>query len=433
MEKKYQFKPSNTIMIPIKEIRDDPERVSQAIAQKGEDIEIKKILELDKELRFLIKETEGKKAKRNSISQDIAKLKLENVDAANLIADMKVISSEIKTSDATIAKLKENSDNLLRWIPNIPHDSVPIGKNSTENKVVRYWGESIESSFKLQNHTELAQSLGLIDFARGSKISGSGFPLYTKQGARLERALINFMLDHHVKRNYTEMMTPFLTLSESMEATGQIPKLGEDMYHIEKDELYLIPTAEVPLTNIHREEILEESELPIKYAAYSPCFRREAGSYGKETRGLLRIHQFNKVEMVKFVKPKYSYMELESLTEDAESILKALGLRYRVVCLCTGDLSFAASKCYDLEVWAPGEERWLEVSSCSNFESFQSRRGNIRYRDKNGSVQFLHTLNGSGLATPRLMIALLESFQDNEGNVQIPNVLQPYFGNEVLK
>ena len=420
-------------MIPIKEIRDDPERISKAIAQKGEDIQIKKILELDKELRFLIKETEAKKAKRNSISQDIAKLKLENVDTVNLIADMKVLSSEIKTSDATIAKLKENSDNLLRWIPNIPHDSVPIGKNSTENKVVRYWGESIESSFKLQNHTELAQSLGLIDFARGSKISGSGFPLYTKQGARLERALINFMLDHHVKRNYTEMMTPFLTLSESMEATGQIPKLGEDMYHIEKDELYLIPTAEVPLTNIHREEILEESELPIKYAAYSPCFRREAGSYGKETRGLLRIHQFNKVEMVKFVKPKYSYMELESLTEDAESILKALGLHYRVVCLCTGDLSFAAAKCYDLEVWAPGEERWLEVSSCSNFESFQSRRGNIRYRDKNGSVQFLHTLNGSGLATPRLMIALLESFQDNEGNVQIPNVLQPYFGNEVLK
>ncbi|MFL3051206.1 MAG: serine--tRNA ligase [Candidatus Neomarinimicrobiota bacterium] len=420
-------------MITIKEIRDDPERISQAIAQKGEDVQIKKILELDKEMRFLIKETENKKAKRNSISKEIAKLKLENVDTANLIADMKVLSSKIKTSDATIAKLKVNSDNLLRWIPNIPHDSVPIGKNAKKNKVVRYWGKLPETSFKLQNHTELAQSLGLIDFSRGSKISGSGFPLYTKQGARLERALINFMLDHHVKRNYTEIMTPFLTLSESMETTGQIPKLTEDMYHIEKDELYLIPTAEVPLTNIHREEILEESELPIKYTAYSPCFRREAGSYGKETRGLLRIHQFNKVEMVKFVKPEYSYMELESLTEDAESILKALGLHYRVVCLCTGDLSFAAAKCYDLEVWAPGEERWLEVSSCSNFESFQSRRGNIRYRDENGSVQFLHTLNGSGLATPRLMIALLESFQDNNGNVQIPNVLQPYFGNEVLK
>ncbi|MBF89414.1 MAG: serine--tRNA ligase [Candidatus Marinimicrobia bacterium] len=420
-------------MIPIKEIRNDSDRIFQGAIQKGEEIEIKKILNLDKELRLLIKQTENNKAERNSISQEIAKMKFENNNPTNLIADMKILSSKIKTSDVRISKLKEKLNTLLKWIPNIPHDSVPIGKDERANEVVRYGGRLPEKNFKIQNHTQLADSLGLIDFSRGAKISGSGFPLYTKQGARLERALINFMLNHNIKRNYTEILTPFLTLSKSMETTGQIPKLAEDMYHVEKDGLYLIPTAEVPLTNIHREEILQELELPIKYTAYSPCFRREAGSYGKDTRGLLRIHQFNKVEMVKFVKPDDSYMELELLTEDAESILQALGLHYRVVCLCTGDLSFAAAKCYDLEVWAPGEKRWLEVSSCSNFESFQARRGNIRYRDENGLVQFLHTLNGSGLATPRLMIGILESFQDKQGKVKIPSVLQPYFGGEVLQ
>ena len=318
-------------------------------------------------------------------------------------------------------------------MPNVPHESVPVGDDESANELVRTWGEEPSFDFTLLNHTDLAESLELLDFTRAAKISGSGFPLYTKSGARLERALINFMLEHHSGRGYSEVMTPFMALESATEATGQLPKLEEDMYRVENDGLYLIPTAEVPITNIHREEILKGSDLPIRYVAYSPCFRREAGSYGKETRGLLRVHQFNKVEMVKFVHPDSSYDELESLTTDAESVLQTLGLHYRVVSLCTGDLSFAAAKCYDLEVWAPGEKRWLEVSSCSNFLSFQARRAEIRFRDKGEKVRHVHTLNGSGLATPRLMIALLETYQTDEGTVTIPEPLQPYFGDSILK
>ena len=420
-------------MIPLKLIREDPTRITRAAADKGEMIEMERLLVLDEQSRALIGEAEQKKGERNRISEEIAQLKREGSDADRLIAEMRDLSSVIKNDDAKLAELREEIDSLLMWIPNIPHESVPMGKDESANEVTRSWGEEPTFDFDPKNHTDLAESLGLIDFARGAKISGSGFPLFTGAGARLERALINFMIEHQGNRGYKEVMTPFMTLPSAMEATGQIPKLEEDMYCVEKDGLYLIPTAEVPVTNIHREEILNESDLPIFYTAYSPCFRREAGSYGKETRGLLRIHQFNKVEMVKFVRPENSYDELESLTTDAESVLQALGLHYRVVSLCTGDLSFAAAKCYDLEVWAPGEKRWLEVSSCSNFESFQARRAGIRFRGEGGTVRHVHTLNGSGVATPRLMTALLETYQTDEGTVILPKPLHSYFGSSLLK
>ena len=420
-------------MISLKEIREDPDRISQAAAAKGESIQIEKLLELDNKSRELIQDVEEKKAERNRISEKIAQLKREGDNADGLISEMRELSLQIKEGDGALAKLKEQLDNLLRWVPNVPHESVPVGDDESANELVRTWGEEPSFDFTPLNHTDLAETLELLDFTRAAKISGSGFPLYTKSGARLERALINFMLEHHSGRGYSEVMTPFMALESATEATGQLPKLEEDMYRVENDGLYLIPTAEVPITNIHREEILKGSDLPIRYVAYSPCFRREAGSYGKETRGLLRIHQFNKVEMVKFVHPNSSYDELESLTTDAESVLQTLGLHYRVVTLCTGDLSFAAAKCYDLEVWAPGEKRWLEVSSCSNFLSFQARRAEIRFRDKGEKVRHVHTLNGSGLATPRLMIALLESYQTDEGTVTIPEPLQPYFGDSILK
>ena len=420
-------------MISLKEIREDPDRISQAAAAKGESIQIEKLLELDDKSRELIQDVEEKKAERNRISEKIAQLKREGDNADGLISEMRELSLQIKEGDGALAELKEQLDNLLRWVPNIPHESVPVGDDESANELVRTWGEEPSFDFTLLNHTDLAESLELLDFTRAAKISGSGFPLYTKSGARLERALINFMLEHHSGRGYSEVMTPFMVLESATEATGQLPKLEEDMYRVENDGLYLIPTAEVPITNIHREEILKGSDLPIRYVAYSPCFRREAGSYGKETRGLLRVHQFNKVEMVKFVHPDSSYDELESLTTDAESVLQTLGLHYRVVSLCTGDLSFAAAKCYDLEVWAPGEKRWLEVSSCSNFLSFQARRAEIRFRDKGEKVRHVHTLNGSGLATPRLMIALLEAYQTDEGTVTIPEPLQPYFGDSILK
>lgn len=420
-------------MIPLREIRENPDRISRGAAAKGETVEMERLLDLDSRARALIQEVEQKRGERNRISEEIARLKREGANADGLIGEMRDLSSEIREGDKTLGGVKGDLDDLLRWIPNIPHESVPVGQDESANEVIRTVGEAPVFDFTPKNHTELAESLHILDFARAAKISGSGFPLYTGLGARLERALINFMIDHHVNRGYTEAMTPFVTLPSSMEATGQLPKLEEDMYRVEKDDLYLIPTAEVPVTNIHRDEILKGSDLPIRYVAYSPCFRREAGSYGKETRGLLRVHQFNKVEMVRFVHPESSYDELESLTADAESILQSLGLHYRVVTLCSGDLSFAAGKCYDLEVWAPGEQRWLEVSSCSNFESFQARRGGIRYRDEGGKVRHVHTLNGSGVATPRLMIALLEANQTDEGTVTIPEPLQPYFGAAVLK
>jgi seryl-tRNA synthetase len=347
---------------------------------------------------------------------------------------MRKVSHTIKDLEKEVSDLGQTLEEQLELIPNVPHDTVPVGQDETANQVIREWGEPLVTDFDLKSHVEIGLELNLFDLERGSKISGSGFPLLTGLGAKLERVLINYMLDIHVeKHGFTEIFPPFLTRVEAPRTCGQLPKFADDMYYIEKDDLYLIPTAEVPVTNIFSNEIMHEDNLPGNYAAYSACFRREAGSYGKDTHGLLRLHQFNKVEMVKFVEPKTSYDELESLTTQAEEVLQQLGLHYRVVALSTSDLSFAAAKCYDLEVWAPGEGKWLEVSSCSNYEDFQARRGNIRYRrtvDK--KVDFVHTLNGSGLATPRLMVALLETYQTPDGKVLLPQVIHEPMGLEVL-
>lgn len=420
-------------MLSIKYIRENPEVVQAAISNKGEKGDVHEILRLDKKIRQLIQDVEAKKAEKNRTNSQIVEAKRNDRDADQLIKKMKKLSAEIKMGDSDLSQSRQQLNELLIWVPNIPHRSVPIGVDESTNVEVRVWGEAPAFDFEIKTHLDLGTSLHLFDFERAAKISGSGFPLFTGKGAKLERGLINFMLDYHVQRGYKEVYTPFMTLPAANEATGQLPKLKEDMYFVERDNLYLIPTAEVPVTNIHRGEILSEDELPIHYVAFSPCFRREAGSYGKETRGLLRVHQFNKVELVKFVKPETSYQELERLTRNAESILQVLGLHYRVVALSTGELSFAAAKCYDLEVWAPGENRWLEVSSCSNYESFQARRANIRYRRKDGKLEFVHTLNGSALATPRLTIALLETYQTDEGTVMVPKILQPYVGETVLK
>ena len=417
-------------MIHLSFIREQPDKVRKGAKNKGEVIDLDSLLNLDNEHRSLLNSLNELRAERNRVSEEIGKTKGTGKDALDSIQAMKKVSQQIKELEEKVWVLAEQLNSKLLRIPNLPHDSVPIGKNVEDNVVIREWGDELQFDFTPKSHLELGASLNLFDFERGAKISGSGFPLYIGKGARLERALINFMVDMHVDQyGYTEVFPPFLVRREAMVTTGQLPKFEEDMYHTEVDDLFLIPTAEVPVTGIHGNEILEEEDLPIKYVAYSACFRREAGSYGKDTHGLLRLHQFNKVELVKYVTPGSSYDELESLTAQAESVLQALGLRYRVVELCTADLSFASAKCFDLEVWAPGEKKWLEVSSCSNFEGFQARRGNIRYRrEDNRKVECVHTLNGSGVATPRLLVALLETYQRKDGRVEIPEALQPHLG-----
>ena len=417
-------------MIHLSFIREQPDKVRKGAKNKGEIIDLDSLLNLDNEHRSLLNSLNELRAERNRVSEEIGKTKGTGKDALDSIQAMKKVSQQIKELEEKVWVLAEQLNSKLLRIPNLPHDSVPIGKNVEDNVVIREWGDELQFDFTPKSHLELGASLNLFDFERGAKISGSGFPLYIGKGARLERALINFMVDMHVDQyGYTEVFPPFVVRREAMVTTGQLPKFEEDMYHTEVDDLFLIPTAEVPVTGIHGNEILEEEDLPIKYVAYSACFRREAGSYGKDTHGLLRLHQFNKVELVKYVTPGSSYDELESLTAQAESVLQALGLRYRVVELCTADLSFASAKCFDLEVWAPGEKKWLEVSSCSNFEGFQARRGNIRYRrEDNRKVECVHTLNGSGVATPRLLVALLETYQREDGRVEIPEALQPHLG-----
>lgn len=421
-------------MLPIETIRNNPETVEKQLNSKGETIAISEILNIDTFYRKQMGEANDLRALRNKVSDEIAEAKRAGEDSDDAIQAMRKVSQQIKDLEEKTQASKTELDGHLLSLPNLPHASVPIGTNEKDNPLVREWGESPKYEFKPKNHLELGESLGLFDFERSAKISGSGFPLYIGKGAKLERALINFMLDIQTEQHgYTEIFPPFLVRSESAITTGQLPKFAEDMYPSEKDGLWLIPTAEVPVTNIHRDEILVEDQLPINYTAYSACFRREAGSYGKDTRGFLRLHQFNKVELVKFVKPENSYAELETLVTHAEKILQSLGLKYRVIELCTGDLSFSAAKCYDIELWAPGEQKWLEVSSCSNFEDFQARRGNIRYRrSSDNKTDYVHTLNGSGVATPRLMIALLESYQTPDGKVIIPKCLQPYMKTEVL-
>ena len=420
-------------MISIELIRNNTSFVKKKLAKKGDKSSIDNLLELDKEYRSLITNLNELRFERNTVSKKIAHLKKDRQSAETEIDQMIEVGKSISNIEKESNKIKELIDSLLLNIPNLPHDSSPNGVGSKDNKLVREFGELKKTDYKIKNHIELGGDLNLFDFDRAAKISGSGFPLYTNKGAKLERALINYMLDLHTSEfGYVEIFPPFLVNSKSPRTTGNLPKFSDDMYQIENDNLWLIPTAEVPITNLHKDEILSEKNLPINYVSYSACFRREAGSHGKDTRGFLRLHQFNKVELVKFVKPDNSYEQLEALTLNAEAVLKNLGLKYRVIELCTGDLSFSAAKCYDIEVWSPAEEKWLEVSSCSNFESFQARRGNIKYRKNDGKTDFLHTLNGSGVATPRLLVALLESHQNKNGSINIPKPLQPYFGSNII-
>lgn len=426
-------------MLDLKFIRENPEKVKQGIANKNERDRVDEILQLDKHRRELITHSEELKAKRNQVSAEIPKLKKAGQDVTEILAEMKKVSDSITELDVKLREVENQLNEILMYIPNLPHESVPVGKSSEENVEVRRWlpeGFSFEpeNGIKPLDHIELGKKLNILDFERGAKVSGSGFPVYKGKGATLERALINLMLDYHLQHHgYSEIFPPFLVNRDSMRGTGQLPKMEDDMYFIEKDGLYPIPTAEVPITNLHREEVLNEKDLPVKYVGYSACFRREAGSYGKESKGFLRVHQFNKVEMVKFVKPETSYNELELLVKDAEDILQALKIPYRILMLCTGDLSFAAAKCYDIETWSPAENRWLEASSCSNFEDFQARRANIRFRnEQTKKLEFVHTLNGSGLATSRLMVSILENYQTPEGKVIVPPVLQKYTGFNVI-
>ena len=414
-------------MLDIKTIRDDPELIKRVLLQRLMELDVDRIIALDRERRNLLQEAEELKYKRNQASGEIGRLKKSGEDIFAAVRDMKMVAEKIHLFDGMIRKLSDGLNELLIRVPNLPQPDVPVGPDMRAAIIVREEGEKREFDFSPRGHLELGESLDLIDFKRAAKISGSHFALFKGTGALLERALINFMLDQHTVNNgYTEISPPFVSNRETMMGTGQLPLLEEDMYHLKRDDYFLIPTAEVPITNLHRGEVLKESDLPIKYVGYTPCFRREAGSYGKETRGLLRIHQFDKVEMVKLVRPDTSYREHEELLENAEGILKKLQLPYRVVMLPTGELSFASSKCYDIEAWAPGQKEWLEVSSVSNFEDFQARRANIRYRDGKGKIHFVHTLNGSGLALPRIVVAILENYQQADGSVIVPEVLRPY-------
>ncbi len=423
-------------MIDLKFIRENTEDVRQMLADRRTEAELDRLVELDACWRENLTHTQSLKAHQNQVSQQIAERKKAKQDATETIAEMRKLSQEIKELTAEANATKAEIDAILLTIPNMPEASTPVGMGEDDNIEIKTWGELPSFDFELKPHWEIAEQLDIVDFQRGAKVAGSNFVLFKGVGARLERALIQFMLDlHTTQHGYTEISPPFLANRPTMTGTGQIPKLESDMYRCDRDEenpdsdLFLIPTAEVPVTNMFSGEILAGDELPIYYTAYTPCFRREAGAYGKDTRGLQRIHQFDKVEMVKFTTPETSYAEHETLLANAESVLQALGLPYRVVQHCTVELSFAAAKCYDIEVWAPARQRFLEVSSCSNFEDFQARRASIRFRREAGArPEFVHTLNASGTALPRVVIALLETYQNPDGTVRIPAVLQPYMG-----
>jgi len=422
-------------MLDLKFIRENIKKVNRSLKERGEKISLDELLQLDDERRRILAEVEGLKRRRNEASEEIGKLKREGKEVKELIAEMHRVSARVKELDDKLRGLQEKTRNLLLMIPNLPHESVPVGRIPEDNKVLRE-GEPEKRTFNFEprEHWEVGESLGILDFSLASRISGSRFALLRGEGAKLERALINFMLDLHIKRGYTEVLPPFMVSGESMMGTGQLPKFSIELYRCKDDDLYLIPTGEVPLTNLHKNQIIEEKDLPLNYVAYTPCFRREAGSYGKDTKGLIRNHQFNKVELVKFTRPEDSYGELEVLVADAEKVLQLLEIPYRVVALCTGDLGFGAAKTYDLEVWMPGENRWREVSSCSNFTDFQARRINIKYRKEGmGTLEYVHTLNGSGLAIGRTFAAILENNQTEKGTVIIPRVLVPYMnGLEII-
>ena len=423
-------------MLDPKMVRAEPEKVRQALINRGDDTEqLDRFLKLDEEWRRLLAKAEALKAERNRVSEEIARMKREKADASAEIERMRGVSQELKELDTQISEVEAETEGILLRIPNIPHESVPVGDPSA-NKIIRSWGEPRTFDFEPKYHWDIAASLDIIDFERGAKIAGSGFILYKGLGAKLERALFSWMLDLHTSEHgYTEVFPPFLANRRSMTGTGQLPKFEFDMYRLPEDDLFLVPTAEVPVTNIYNDEILDGSRLPIYHTAYTPCFRREAGAAGKDTRGLLRVHEFNKVELVKWTKPEDSYDELEKLTRNAEVVLQRLGIPYRVVLLSAGDMGANAAKTYDLEAWAPAYGQWLEVSSCSNFEDYQARRANIRFRREAGAKpEFVHTLNGSGVALPRTVVAILENYQQEDGSVVVPEVLRPYMGGvEVIR
>ena len=415
-------------MLEAKYIREHLDEVRERLELRGQSISLNQFVSLDSERRKAIQEWERLRALQKKVSDEVSKRKREEKDASELISEMKKVSQEIKDLDKMVEEKEKALQDFLLLIPNLPHHTVPKGTDSSENAEVRRWGEIPKFDFEPKPHWDLGEELGILDFKSGAKIAGARFTLYWDLGAKLERALINFMLDLHTREHgYREVLPPFMVNRVTMTGTGQLPKFEEELFKVEGTDYFLIPTAEVPVTNIHQDEVLEEDVLPLYYTAYTPCFRKEAGSYGKDTRGLIRQHQFNKVELVKFVKPEHSYDELEKLLSNAEEVLKRLKLPYRVVNLCTGDLGFSASKTYDIEVWLPGQETFKEISSCSNFEDFQARRAKIRYRIAGKSkTEYVHTLNGSGLAVGRTLVAILENYQQADGNVVIPEVLRPY-------
>ncbi len=419
-------------MLDLKLIRENPDLIRQKLEARNMTTDtVDSIVQLDVKRREYIGEVEKLKSLRNSVSQEIAKMKKEGINADEKIADMKKVSDDIKVLDDNLAEAEKEIDNILRDIPNLADDSVPLGKSSDDNVQFKVWGEKAAGDFKFLDHVELGKKLDILDFGIGAKISGSGFPFYKGKGAMLERALINFMLDTHKSNGYTEVFMPFLVNRASMEAAEKVPKFEEDMYRTEPDDLFAIPTAEVPIVNIHRDEVMDSKTFPVKYCGYTACFRREAGSYGKDTKGFLRVHQFNKVELINFCLPEESYAQMEEMLNHACGILEALNIHYRVVNVCTGDMGFAASKQYDIEVWSPAENKWLEASSVSNCTDFQSRRAMIRFK-REKKTEYVHILNGSGLATSRLYVSLVESNQTPEGKIIIPKVLQKYTGFDVI-
>ena len=419
-------------MIDIKKLRDDFDNTAAELARRGVEKErLEKARDLDTKRRQLVSETETLKAKRNAASKEIGVIAKAGGDIAAAKEEMRKVGDRISEIDKELGTVDVDLREALLMIPNIPAPEIPTGMDSAANVVVRTVGEWKDPDFKILDHMAVGEKLGIFDFPRGVKLTGTGFPIILGQGAKLQRALIQYMLDLHCqKQGYTEMLPPFVVNSASMTGTGQLPKFAEDLYHCPIDDFWLIPTAEVPVTNYYRDDILDGKKLPIKLTAYTPCFRREAGSAGKMTRGMLRVHQFDKVEMVNFVHPDTSFQQLEILVKEAEEVLTSLGLHFRVLQLCSGDMGFSAAKCYDLELWAPGEQQWLEVSSCSCFTDYQARRLNCRFKDADGKTKFVHTLNGSGVALPRLMVALLEQHQNADGSVTIPEVLRPYMGGQ---
>lgn len=422
-------------MLDSKFVRENPEKVAQALKNRGLDLGLDEFLALEKQRRELLVEVEALKSKRNTVSQEISRLKKTGAPADDIIAEMRAVGDRITALDAKVKETEGGLDAILMNIPNIPHESVPVGADETANPEMRRWGTPRTFDFEPKPHWEIGENLGILDFERGRKVTGTRFLFYRGLGSRLERSLISFMLDLHTgQHGYTEFFPPFMVNGDSMVGTGQLPKFAADMFKLEGLDYYLIPTAEVPVTNYHRQEILDAKDLPLKYTAYSACFRAEAGAAGRDTRGLIRVHQFNKVELVKFSLPEDSYNELEALTANAEKVLQLLDLPYRVVLLCSGDMGFSSAKTYDLEVWLPSFSRYREISSCSNFEDFQARRADIKFRrDPKAKPEYVHTLNGSGVAIGRTVAAILENYQQADGSVVIPEALRPYMGVDVIK